>query len=171
MSILRGPAGKVLCACGGELDPAWKVCPHCGKAALAAEPSPAGGNRAEVSSERCFKIYVDAQTAFFAVFEDAFEKLANASSASEMLASVSQRQLEARLGAAIQSLCESVASETEISGLRIQPVDQAMYFRTLSPHFSAIQAAEQNLADRDIPDGVLASMWRGQQIHRPTPQP
>lgn len=156
--------GKVLCECGGDLDPAWKACPQCGRAALPAEPSPTGGNRAavvtEVSLERCFKIYLAAQRSFFAVFEDAFEQLANASGASEMLASVSQRQLEARLAEAIQNLCKSISAEAEISVLDASSVNQARYFRTLSPHFSAIQVAEQNLADRNIPDGALAFMWR-----------
>ena len=117
--------------------------------------------RTEIPVERCFQIYVCGKNAFYGVFEDAFEKLANAGRPSEMLASVSQRQLEARLASAMKALQDSISPEPEFAGMNAPAVDQRRYFRTLSPIFTAIQIAEQNLAEREIPDGLLATMWRG----------
>ena len=155
---------KLLCECGKELNANWKACPHCGRGVATIAPTPAGVNqttqRTEIPVERCFQIYACGKNAFYGVFEDAFEKLANAGRASEMLASVSQRQLEARLASAMKALCDSISSEPEFAGMNAPAVDQRRYFRTLSPVFTAIQMAEQNLADRDIPDGALAKFWR-----------
>ena len=143
----------------------WKACPHCGRRVGTTDSAPArisqGEQRAEIPVERCFQIYACAKNAFFGVFEDAFEKLASAGRASEILASVSQRQLEARLTSAMKALCDSISAEPEFAGMDAPTVDQRRYFRTLSPVFSAIQTAEQNLAEREIPDGALATMWRG----------
>ena len=61
----------------------------------------------------------------------------------------------------MKALQDSISPEPEFAGMNAPAVDQRRYFRTLSPIFTAIQIAEQNLAEREIPDGLLATMWRG----------
>jgi hypothetical protein len=78
-----------------------------------------------------------------------------------MLESLSQQRLQARLASAIEKLYESYTAEPEMAALAIVPIDHTLHLRALQPYFSNIQAAEQTLVEREIPDGVLASMWRG----------
>ena len=78
-----------------------------------------------------------------------------------MLSSVSQQQLEARLTSAIKALGDSISSEPEFAAMEAPTADRRRSLQTLNPIFTAIQIAEQNLAQRNIPDGILATMWRG----------
>jgi endogenous inhibitor of DNA gyrase (YacG/DUF329 family) len=111
-----------VCPCGNSLNPTWKVCPNCGRSVADSEqPSGISSSRSgvEIPVERCFRIYLAARNAFFRVFEDAFERLANAGATSEMLESLSQQRLQAKLASAIEKLYESYTAEPEIAALAV----------------------------------------------------
>jgi len=114
----------------------------------------------EVPAERCFGIHLAAHNAFFGAFEDAFQKLENASATSDLIQTVSHRSLQERLASAVESLCASYLSEPEMKEFAVAPIDSTNHSRGLQPHLSKVQAAQQALIERDIPDGIKAQLWR-----------
>jgi hypothetical protein len=151
-----------VCACGTKLDPAWKVCPVCARSVIGQEP--AGHSKRgkfEIPAERCFGIYLAAHSAFFGAFEDAFQKLAITCAASELIQTASERSLQEKLAAALESLCTAYLSEPEIRDFAVTPTDSSKHTRRLQPLFLKVQAARHALAEREIPDGLMAQIWRG----------
>lgn len=149
------------CACGNKLDPSWKVCPVCTRPVDQEAPANSQRGAIEIPAERSFSIYLAAHRAFFSVFDEPFQRVAKARAASEILESASQQSLIATLTSAIDDLCASYLTQPEFKASAVVPVDPTPYARDLYPHLTKIQIAKQALTGRNIPDGVVANLWRG----------
>jgi tetratricopeptide (TPR) repeat protein len=159
---LCGVRLDAVCTCGTRLDPAWKICPVCARSVIGQDPaSHTECGEFEVPAERCFGIHFAAHNVFFGAFEDAFQKFTNAGAASELIHTVSHQSLKDKLASAVEGVCASYLSEPEMKDFAVAAIDSSRHSRGLEPYLSKVQAARHALAERDIPDGLMAQIWRG----------